>query len=481
LHAWALAPIGVLAILAPSAARAAAGDAGAPSETIFLADLIVLMAAGRLAGEAMLRIGQPAVMGQLIAGILLGPSVLLLMTLGLIVIASVGKFAGAFIGGKIGGLKHTESLALACAMNARGSTEVIVATIGLAAGALSEDLFTMIVAMAVTTTTAMPPMLRFALRRVPLGKAERERLIREEIEAKGFVPNLERLLLAVDDGPNGKLASRLAGLLAGSRGLPITVLPLSMGGDNRRRSAQGGLEGTARQEAVERTVKDAAQDTRKARPKDGEQAAVDVTVRKSAGKSDMPTDEAVAKEARKGYDLLLVGLKNSRVGNGAFHQDVSRVAAAFDRPLAIVVAGGIHLEQPEPAPLRILVPLNGSEVSHRAAEVAVAIGRAAEAPVTALYVSSLQSPRKRAGVLRPRAREQAILKDMVDLADRHDLDIRTKVRSDVAPHQAVVAEAARYNLIIMGVSRRPGDALFFGETAAGILEHSPASVMFVAS
>ena len=49
-------------------------------------------------------------------------------------------------------------------MNARGSTEVIVATIGLSMGALSQNLYTMIVAMAVLTTLAMPPMLRWALR-----------------------------------------------------------------------------------------------------------------------------------------------------------------------------------------------------------------------------------------------------------------------------------------------------------------------------
>ena len=53
-----------------------------------------------------------------------------------------------------------------------------------------------------------------------MSKAEKERLEREEIEASGFVPNLERLLLAVDDSPNGSFASRLAGLIAGRRGLP---------------------------------------------------------------------------------------------------------------------------------------------------------------------------------------------------------------------------------------------------------------------
>ena len=47
----------------------------APSEALFLAQIVLLLLVGRLMGEAMLRIGQPAVMGQLFAGILLGPSV----------------------------------------------------------------------------------------------------------------------------------------------------------------------------------------------------------------------------------------------------------------------------------------------------------------------------------------------------------------------------------------------------------------------
>src|ERR1700704_146741 len=57
---------------------------------------------------------------------ILSSTTLLHMTLGLIAIASVGKFAGAFIGGEIGGLSKAESLAIACGMNARGSTEGIL-------------------------------------------------------------------------------------------------------------------------------------------------------------------------------------------------------------------------------------------------------------------------------------------------------------------------------------------------------------------
>ena len=152
---------------------------------------------------------------------------LLLLTLGLIAIATIGKFGGAFIGGEFGGLTRREALALATGMNARGSTEVIVATIGLSMGALSQDLFTMIVAMAVLTTLAMPPTLRWALARLPMRKEEKERLEREEMEAKGFVSQLERLLVAVDDSPNGQFGSRVAGMIAGTRSMPTTVMHIT--------------------------------------------------------------------------------------------------------------------------------------------------------------------------------------------------------------------------------------------------------------
>src|SRR5437588_7982772 len=68
---WAAA----ILLLFAGRALAAEGEKG-PSEALFVAELVVLMAAGRLLGEAMQRIGQPAVMGQLLAGVLLGPSVL---------------------------------------------------------------------------------------------------------------------------------------------------------------------------------------------------------------------------------------------------------------------------------------------------------------------------------------------------------------------------------------------------------------------
>ena len=71
------AVLGIGLILVPLVtAHAAEGHARGPSEIVFLCQIIALLVCGRLAGEVMQRIGQPAVIGQLIAGILLGPSFL---------------------------------------------------------------------------------------------------------------------------------------------------------------------------------------------------------------------------------------------------------------------------------------------------------------------------------------------------------------------------------------------------------------------
>ncbi|MBI3705617.1 MAG: cation:proton antiporter, partial [Rhizobiales bacterium] len=61
-------------VLAAAPALAAEGAAKGPSDVIFIGQILALMLVGRLLGEAMLRLGQPAIMGQLIAGLLLGPS-----------------------------------------------------------------------------------------------------------------------------------------------------------------------------------------------------------------------------------------------------------------------------------------------------------------------------------------------------------------------------------------------------------------------
>ncbi len=402
---------------------------------------------------------------------LLGDSNLLLLTAALVLVASIGKFGGAFVGGALGGLTRKESFALASGMNARGSTEVIIATIGLSMGVLSQNLFSMIVTMAILTTMAMPPMLRAALSCLPLGPDERARLEREEFEQKGFVTNLERLLLAVDESANAKFASHIAGLLAGTRGLPITVL--HVGARAKSQTQKRGEE--ASPEAV---VKKAAIAT--AEIDDDSTGDVDVTTRvreKQAG-------EAVVDEARKGFDLLVVGMDKVIGAKSGFDQKIEDVTAGFEGPLAIVVAKSNHLEPPLANDFKILVPVSGSGVSRRGAEIAVALARTTLASLRLVYVSTTRDK----GVRRDSTRmslvdKEAILKDTAALAARYEVDVTTSVRANAAPEEAILHEirACRADMVVMGVDRIHGDTLSFGGVADAVLRRSKVSVLLVST
>jgi Kef-type K+ transport system membrane component KefB/nucleotide-binding universal stress UspA family protein len=402
---------------------------------------------------------------------------LIYLTAGLILIASIGKFAGAFIGGKIGGLTGRESFALASGMNARGSTEVIVATIGLSLGMLNESLFTMIVTMAVVTTMAMPPMLRWALSRLPLGEEEKKRLEREEFEAKGFVTNLERLLIAVDESPNGKFAARIAGLIAGTRGMPTTIFHL---GKRKGESEQRHEKAETAAKEVQAVAKKAK--TNRKSSKDGDEPRdVDVTTRVQ----DSSTQKAIQEEAKKGYDLLVVGVRNTLTSDGAIRNEVNRIASGFSGPLGLVMARGPHQEKPLSSRLNILVAVAGTDISNRAAEVAVVLAHAGNARVSALYVATVAEDKNRRfrRVTTSHRQEEASLKDIVEIGERLGASVRTAVRVNASPDQAILqySKNGRFDLIVMGVSRRSGDKLFFGNTAQSVLEKANCSVLLLAA
>ncbi|HLJ39413.1 MAG TPA: cation:proton antiporter, partial [Steroidobacteraceae bacterium] len=257
-------------------------------------------------------------------GSLAQPRYLWLMLV-LIALASVGKFLGAFLGGRLVGLTYAEAFVVGCGMNARGSTEVIVASIGLQVGALNLPLFTAIVAMAVVTTLAMPPMLRWAYSRVPETEEERARLEREAFEARGFVPGIERLLVAVDASPSGQLASSLAGLLASTRRAPTTVVQLDAARDEHaeRSGATVRAAATAGVEAVAESGVEP--------PATGGKEPIDLTTRAGGHES------AISTEAEKGYGLMLIGCEPAVSGNG-FAPQIGRTVRRFGGAFAIAVA-----------------------------------------------------------------------------------------------------------------------------------------------
>lgn len=395
----------------------------------------------------------------------------LAIALAFVAVASIGKFAGAFAGGALGGLSRAESLALACGMNARGSTEIIVATIGLGVGALDTTLFTMIVGMAVLTTLLMPSMLRWAVARIPIGPEERAQLERARFEEQGFVAQLERVLLSTDESPSGRLASYLVGLISAPRGMPVTALA-------PQKEAQTGTERhfQAIREAMETA---AVRSHAEATPRE-----IDLIARNSADSA----EDAVAREGKKGYDLLVIGMEPLLSGTTQLNPSITRIAQEFERSVCIVHARGRDAHNPASAGRRVLFPVIGAAYSREAADFTLALAQTSGARVTALYVATAgERPSWRRRLTRSWKLADAadsVLRDVVDLARHYTLRVDTAIDARAMPADAILHElrAGRHDLLVMGaVGTPPGDALFAGTLPAAVLERADCSILLLAS
>jgi Kef-type K+ transport system membrane component KefB len=74
--------------------------------------------------------------------------------------ATAAKTLGSYLGARVGGLGHRDSLAVGYTLNARGALEIVVATVGLTLGIINAAAYTIIVVMALLTTAITAPLLK---------------------------------------------------------------------------------------------------------------------------------------------------------------------------------------------------------------------------------------------------------------------------------------------------------------------------------
>lgn len=75
-------------------------------------------------------------------------------------LATLGKFGGTYAAARSCGLGHAESSVLGIMMNTRALMELIVINVGYDLGVISQDMFTMLVLMAIISTVITTPGLR---------------------------------------------------------------------------------------------------------------------------------------------------------------------------------------------------------------------------------------------------------------------------------------------------------------------------------
>jgi Kef-type K+ transport system membrane component KefB/nucleotide-binding universal stress UspA family protein len=279
-------------------------------------------------------------------------------------VACVGKLVGCTAGGLWGGMRFWEAFSIAIAMNARGAMELVVAIVGLSLGIINQQMFSIIVVVAIVTSFMAPIGLRLSMRFVRMTEDEAQRI--EAREAKGaFDPQRIRLLVPTAAGPNAIEAARIALGIARRSQNAVEVLYVDAASTWRERLRQV-LRGTRAGRGLEEHLAI----IRKLSP-----GVPEPRIRRVTGRS-IPA--SILAEAAKGFHAILIGASQEGMSmGGKVLEDVVTHAPCH---VAIVRAG---TSNEAPGPYRhLLVPVDGSLISRVAVEFAMRYCEATDAALT---------------------------------------------------------------------------------------------------
>jgi Kef-type K+ transport system membrane component KefB/nucleotide-binding universal stress UspA family protein len=368
--------------------------------------------------------------------------------------ALVGKFAGAALGARLGGMRAREATAVGIGLCARGSTELVVARLGMDLGVLAPPMYALIILVPIVTSLATPPLLRRALRGIPPAGDEARRLADDAAERRQLVKRRGAKILVPSSGNEAALlALRLAAPLARLPG--ATVVGLSI---------------VARRRGLRR-VDAPGEDEVRART---ENAARDLALPDfHASVVRAPSVEAaVTDEAARGYDLVFLGLDGARALS---HRLLRALLASGGSDVVLVRPG--HGAVPQRFE-RILVPVTGVAPSRAAAELAAIYAREAQARLHLLHVVDLAAT-VRATRLQAREVGERVLEQAVERARRDGVSPTSRLAVSRFPARAVLDAAAdlRADLVVLGATPRLVAArAFLGAVPDLVLGVAPAAV-----
>lgn len=143
-----------------------------------------------------------------------------LWQLGLILLVAIGgKFFGAFAAAKAMKVATRQSAAIGVLMNTRGLTELVILNVGRQLGVLDDELFTMMVLMALITTAMTGPLLK----RVYSDRVMQRDIAAAERAALGLIDSYRVLVLVDDDPRRSRSMAAIGDALLGT-GRPAEVV-----------------------------------------------------------------------------------------------------------------------------------------------------------------------------------------------------------------------------------------------------------------
>ncbi|MGH8952519.1 MAG: cation:proton antiporter [Acidimicrobiia bacterium] len=385
-------------------------------------------------------------------GAILEPG-LLLIALVVIIVATVGKVAGAYIGARwLSGQDHWSALAYGAGLNARGAVEIVIATIGLSLGILTTEMFSIIVLMAVVTSIMAPLGLRYFLQRVEPGAEEEKRLAREEMLKGSFLGKVRRVLVPVRPriGQVGTqtIQSVLVARLGESNDISTTLLAVA--GEQDRVLASSYLS------SLRGVFRDKGTTTRIVSSND-------------------PVDSILA-EAEADYDLLVIGTPTMSPSENAIFGSIIDDLIKLSKTPTLVVRG--ENVPDDWAPSRILVPANASTSSRNAADLAFAIA-GSDAVVTGVHVVT---PTRLTGMRTNIALD--VTADFEILATRLGQHVQTEVREAEDVETGILDAIVELDadLLVLGTSVRAGTTrLHLGPRVEYLTRLAPCPVVILNS
>lgn len=392
---------------------------------------------------------------------------LLSIALIVIVIASVGKILGTYIGARIAGKRdHWVALSYGIGLNARGAVEIIIASVGLSKGVLSQDMFSVIVLMAIVTSLSTPPALRWVLKYVTPEQQELDRLRHEELLKDNLFAHVHRVLLPVrrreDDrgGPAQTIEARILEHIGARKRISLTLLNIPADGD--RTASTNFLDKLSRMFFTHLEV-----------------------TKKVVTQAD-PVN-VILDEAKKDYDLVVLGAPERDGGTEhLFNPIVDSLVRLSPCPSIVVHSNKVPHDW---EPRRILAPTNGSLAARRAVQAAFSLAAGSGGEVLILkvvkYDVAMCNLEARETLLE---RQYIISHQIVDELGAMGLSLGvqtfTAVHPGPDPESVIleVAENTNIDLIILGTNVRAGsDRLYLGSRVERILKRAKCPVIVVNS
>ncbi len=382
-------------------------------------------------------------------------------------VACLGKLVGCGAGALWGGFRFWEAASLAVAMNARGAMGIVAATIGLGLGILDQQMFSIIVMMAIVTSFMAPLGLRLTMPRVRLTADEQQRIAASQ--TMGLINRDHvHVLVPTGAGASASLVAPIAFGLAQKSDVPVTFLSIEPKTTWKTRLEQLIRRSSARDAKPQ-------PDTPQAWAPGGRPPETRKVVAVNVARA--ICDEASTRAA----DIILVGATHEETMGGALVEEI--VAGA---PCHVAI---VRSREAAASYKRIFVPVDGSVASRLAVEFAHRYAENVGAELT-LAVLTERRPQAAAYV------DASGTHPVMDIRATTDEELErisvvfraSTVRPSILPlaydptSSAVTSEAqtGKYDLVILGAENRAiQHRLFFGYDNERLIRATRGSVIVV--